>query len=183
MLRVIFVTSSLSRGGAEAHAVTLMNRLSERANECHAVYIRADRPDLLDRIRLRGTGTVRCLNAVRYFDMRALADFAAHISGIRPSVIVAGGSYELMYSWLALRLARLQVPLVVIYHSTRLLTAKEQLQMAVYRLFFWTADCSVFVCEKQRRYWLRRGVLSRRNEVIHNGVDTAEFCDKGNPEE
>lgn len=185
-MRLIFVTSCLSRGGAERHAVTLMNRLSDRQNECHAVYIqkRVDRPaDLLDRIRLRGHGTVRCLNAVRYFDLRALADFAAHISAIRPSVIVAENSYALMYSWLALRLARLPVPLVVTYHSTRLLTAKEQLQMAVYRPFFWSADCSVFVCEKQRRYWLRRGVLSRRNEVIYNGVDTTEFCDKANPEE
>jgi glycosyltransferase involved in cell wall biosynthesis len=184
--RVIFVTCSLSRGGAERHAVTLMNRLSERANECHAVYIqkRADRPaDLLDRIRLRGRGTVRCLNAVRYFDMRALADFAAHISSIRPSVIVAANSYALMYAWLALRLSRLQASLVVTYHSTRLLTAKEQLQMAVYRLFHWTADCSVFVCENQRHYCVRRGVLSRRNEVIYNGVDTGEFCDKGSPEE
>lgn len=185
-MRLIFVTSCLSRGGAERHAVTLMNRLSERENECHAVYIqeRADLPaDLLDCIRLRGRGTVRCLNAVRYFDLRALAGFAAHISALRPSAIVAEGSYALMYSWLALRLARLQLPLVVTYHSTRLLTAKEQLQMAVYRPFFWTAACSVFVCEKQRRYWLRRAVLSRRNEVIYNGVDTIEFCDKANPEE
>jgi glycosyltransferase involved in cell wall biosynthesis len=186
VLRVIFVTGSLCRGGAERHAVNLMNRLSERENECHAVYIqkRADRPaDLLDRIRLRGRGTVHCLNAVRYFDMRALADFAAYISGIRPSVILAENSYALMYSWIALRLARLQVPLVVTYHSTRLPTAKEKLQMAVYRLFFWTADCSVFVCESQRRYCLRRGIFSRRNEMIYNGVDICEFCDKGNPEE
>lgn len=182
MARMMFVTASLSHGGAERHAVTLMNRLAERANECHAVYIK-NRADLLDRIRLRGRGTVRCLNAVRYFDMRALADFAAHISRTRPSVIVAANSYALMYSSLALRLSRLRVPLVVTYHSTRLLTAKEQLQMAVYRLFFWTADCSVFVCENQRRYWRRRGVFSRRNEVIYNGVDTREFCDKRNPQE
>src|SRR5258705_5283229 len=55
--------------------------------------------------------------------------------------------------------------------------------MMIYRLFFWTTDCLVFVCEKQRRCWLRRGVLSRRNEVIYNGVDTEEFCDKWSPEE
>jgi glycosyltransferase involved in cell wall biosynthesis len=73
------------------------------------------------------------------------------------------------------------VPLVVTYHSNRLLGTKEWLQMVLYRLFFWTADCLVFVCEKQRRYWLRRGVLSRRNEVIYNGVDTDEFCDGCNP--
>src|SRR5258708_6027493 len=88
-----------------------------------------------------------------------------------------------MYSALALRLSRLRVPVVVTFHSNRLLGAKEQLQMAVHRWFFWPADCSVFVCERQKRHWLRRGVLSRRNEVIYNGVDTDEFCERSKPEE
>ena len=88
-----------------------------------------------------------------------------------------------MYSWLALRLSRLRARLVVTYHSNRLLGAKEQAQMMLYRLFFWTADCAVFVCNKQRRYWRRRGVYSRKNEVIYNGVDAEEFCDKWSPGE
>jgi len=182
VLRIISVTPSLNHGGAERHAIAVINRLAERGHECHAVYIK-DIGDLLDRIRLRDGGSMRCLNAARYFDGRALADFAAHISRIRPSVIVAANPYALMYSSLALRLSRLRAPLVVTYHSNRLLCVKEHLQMILYRLFFWTADCSVFVCEKQRRYWLRRGVFSRRNEVIYNGVDTDEFCDSWNAEE
>ncbi len=181
-VRVVFVTASLTHGGAERHSITLMNRLAERAHECHAVYIKNEDTQL-NRIRPRNGGAVRCLNAARYFDARALADFAAHISRIRPSAIVAANPYALMYSSLALRLSRLRAPLIVTFHSTRLLGAKEQLQMMIYRLFFWTSDCLVFVCEKQRRYWLRRGVFSRRNEVIYNGVDTEEFCDKWSPEE
>jgi glycosyltransferase involved in cell wall biosynthesis len=182
MARVIFVTGSLFHGGAERHAVALMNGLAERGHQCHAVYIKNKR-DLLDRVRLRDGGTTRCLDATRYLDMRAVADFAAHISGVRPSAIVAANTYALMYSSLALRLSRARVPLMVTYHSNRLLGAKEQLQMMLYRLFFWTADCSVFVCDAQKRYWKRRGVFSRRNEVIHNGVDTEEFFDKWAPEE
>jgi glycosyltransferase involved in cell wall biosynthesis len=80
-----------------------------------------------------------------------------------------------MYAALAMRLARRRVPLIVTFHSTRLLGLKEQLQMAAYRPFFWGADCAVFVCESQRQYWRRRVVFSRRNEVIHNGVDTQAF--------
>jgi len=182
MARVIFVTGWLFHGGAERHAVALMNGLAERGHQCHAVYIK-NRIDLLDRIRLRDGGTARCLDATRYLDMRAVADFAAHISRVRPSAIVAANAHALMYSWLALRLSRVRVPLVVTYHSNRLLGVKERLQMMLYRLFFWTVDCSVFVCNSQRRYWRRRGVLSRRNEVIYNGVDTEEFFDKWSPEE
>ena len=180
MLRLIFVTSALSCGGAERHSIALMNRLAERGHECHAVYIK-NKGDLLDRIRLREGGTVHCLDAVRYFDMRALRDFAAHISRVGPAAIVAANGYALMYAWLALRLSRSRAPLVATYHSTRLLGAKEQIQMAMYRPLFWSVDCSVFVSERQRRHWLRRAVFSRRTEVIHNGVDTEEFCDKGDP--
>jgi glycosyltransferase involved in cell wall biosynthesis len=182
MARMIFVTGSLSHGGAERHAITLMNRLAERHHECHAVYVKSG-AEQLDRIRLRDGGTVRCLNAVRYLDMRALADFASHISHLRPSVIVAANPYALMYSWLALRLSRVPARLVVTYHSMRLLGAKQQVQMLFYRLLFWTADGAVFVCERQRRYWSRRGVLARRNQVIYNGVDTTEFCDEWSPAE
>lgn len=183
MLRVLFVTDTLLRGGAERHAVTLMNRLAERGHECHAAYLKSDSPNQLDRIRLRGRGTVRCLHAARYLDPRALAALAAHAARLRPAAIVAANPYALTYSWLALRLARLRVPLIVTYHSTRLFGAKQRLQMLVYRLFFWTADCSVFVSENQRRYCVRSGVLARRNEVIHNGVDTNRFCDRRDPDE
>lgn len=179
MLRVIFVASTLPHGGAERLAIAVMNRLAERGHECHAVSLKSDTGPL-DCIRLRDGGTVRCLNAARYLDRRSLSDFGAHISRIRPSVVVAANPYALMYSSLALRLSRLRAPLVVTYHSTRLLGAKEQLKMIAYRPFFWTADCLVFVCDKQRRYWLRRGVFSRRNEVIYNGVNTDEFCAERN---
>lgn len=181
-VRVVFVTPSLTHGGAERHSITIMNRLAERGHECHAVYIKGEGTQL-DRIRLRNGGAVRCLTAASYLDRRALADFAAYISRIRPSAIVAANPYALMYSSLALRRSGVRAPLVVTFHTTLLLSAKEWLQMLYYRPFFWTADCLVFVCQRQRRYWLRRGVSSRRNEVIYNGVDTEEFCDKWNPEE
>jgi glycosyltransferase involved in cell wall biosynthesis len=182
MARVIFATGSLSYGGAERHAVALMNRLSERGHECHAVYIK-NVGDQLDRLRLGEGGTVRCLNAIRYLDRRALADFAAHISALGPSVVVAANPYALLYSWLALRRAGVRAPLAVTFHTTLLPNVKEWLQMLYYRPFFWVADCLVFICEAQRRYWLRRGVFSRRNELIYNGVDTEEFRNSLSPEE
>lgn len=174
MTRAMFVTGSLAHGGAERHSITLMNRLAERRHECHAVYIKGGTQQL-DRLRLRDGATLLCLDAARYLDLPALGRFASHISRIQPSAIVAANPYALMYTSLAMRLARRRVPLVVTFHSSRLLGLKEQLQMAAYRPLFWGADCAVFVCENQRRYWRRRGVFSRRNEVIYNGVDTVEF--------
>lgn len=166
----MFVTGSLCHGGAERHSITIMNRLAERGHECHAVYIKSGAGQL-DRIRLRDGGSVHSLGATRYLDLRAVADFAAHIARIRPSVIVAANQYALLYSRLALARSGVRAPLAVTFHSTLLPNAKEWLQMLYYRPLFWTADCLVFVCEAQRRHWLRRLVGARRNEMIYNAVD------------
>jgi len=182
MLRAFFVTGSLYPAGAERHSVTVANGLAQRGHECHIVAVKEESPNLIDSINV-GAGTVRCLAAARYLDRCAVARFAAHIADIRPNVIVAANAYALMYSWLALRLSGLRIPLVVTYHSNRLLGMKEHLQMLLYRLFFWTATCSVFVCEKQKRHWLLNGVLSRRNAMIYNGVNLDVFSDRSTTRE
>jgi len=176
MLRALFVTGSLGYGGAENHAITLMNRLADRGHECHAAYVKDDHA-LLDRIRLRSPSVVRCLAAKRFFDPAALADLAALFANLRPGVIVATNPYSLLYTALGVRLARTSARVVVTYHSTKLQGSKEQLQMLCYRPLFWTADCAVFVCERQRLHWRRRGLFARHNAVIYNGVDTREFSD------
>lgn len=173
MLRLMFVASALPHGGAERLALALVNGLAVRGHECHAVSIKDSSCELPD-LHLGG-GTVRCLNAARYLDPRAVVEFAAHIDRIQPAAIVAANPYPLMYAWLALRLARSRARLVVSYHSTTLPNLKERLQTVLYRLFFWTAHCAIFVAERQERHCVRRGLLARRNEVIHNGVDTGYF--------
>ena len=129
-MRALFVTGSLVHGGAERHSITLMNRLAEEGHECHAVYVKDD-PSQLDRIRLRGQGSVTCLEASRYLDFSALERFRACLSRLEPSVVVAANAYALMYATLALRWAQwssgLRVPLLVTWHSTRVLSLKESL--------------------------------------------------------
>lgn len=174
MLRVMFVTGSLVYGGAERHSITLLNRLVERGHECHAVYVKDDRSQL-ERLQPGPGCTVRCLEARRFFDRHALADFAAHITALQPSVIVAANDYAMMYASLARWLAGVSVPLVVTFHSTKISGLREQAKMMIGRLVFPTADCLVFVSDNQRRYWRRRAVFARRVETVHNGVDLAHF--------
>ena len=182
MLRPMFVTGSLMHGGAERHSITVMNRMAERGHECHAVYIK-NAQDLLERIQPQEGATVRCMNARGFFDTRAIGDFASHIFRIRPSVIVAANGYALMNASLARIRSGLKIPVVATFHTTRVLEAKNHVKGLIDRPFFWSAERTVFVCKMQRRYWLRRALGSRKNEVIYNGVDTGYFCDRSSADE
>lgn len=165
-MRIAFITGSLVHGGAERQAITLANRLAERGHECHAVYVKND-PSQLARLRLPPESTVRCLHAARYFDPTALSHLHALLGRLGPDVVLATNPYALFYA----SLARVGAPIVATLHSTYIRTFKEQLQMLAYRPAFWSAACAVFVCERQRRHWLKRGLFGRRNRVIYNGVD------------
>ena len=181
-MRLLFLSGSLAHGGAEHHAITLANRLAERGHECHLGYVKPE-CDQLARLRLPGAGTAFCLGATGYLDRQALGRLVSRVAHIRPTAVVAANPYALMYASLARVVSRARAPLVMIYHSTRWPGLKQQAQLLAYRPCMWTADCTVFVCEYQRRYCMRRGLLSRRNAVIHNGVDTQRFQDHGSEAE
>ena len=165
-MRLALITGSLVHGGAERQAITLANRLAERGHECHAIYVKND-PSQLSRLHLASPSGIRCLHAARYFDVRALSHLNAQLGRLAPQAILATNPYALMYA----SLANPGAPLLVTLHSTYIRSLKEQLQMVAYRPFFWAAAAAVFVCERQRRHWLARGLFGRRNRVIYNGVD------------
>jgi glycosyltransferase involved in cell wall biosynthesis len=170
-MRLVFITGSLVHGGAERHTITLANRLAERGHECHAVYVKND-PSQLE--RLRGV-PARCLHARRYLDFTALRQLCLLTKELDPAVIVAANPYALMYAWIALRVSRMRAALAVTFHTTVPRSAKDWLKLLYYRPLFWSAECALFVCEAQRRYWRRRGLFARRNEVIYNGVDLEQW--------
>jgi len=161
-MRLFFVTGSLVHGGAERHAITLANRLAERGHDVHFAYVKND-PSQLPRLQIPAT----CLHAQQYLDFSSLKNLKEMIRKVRPTAVLATNPYALMYA----SLARPVAPLAVALHSTFTRTAKEWLQMAAYRQFFWRAERAMFVCKRQMSHWHRRGLFSRSNEVIYNGVD------------
>jgi glycosyltransferase involved in cell wall biosynthesis len=166
-MRLFFVTGSLVHGGAERHAITLANRLAGRGHDVHFAYVKND-PSQLPRLEIPAT----CLEARRYLDLKAVLGLKDMIRRTRPSVVLATNPYALLYA----SLARPNAPLAVALHSTYTRTTKEALQMLAYRPFFWNADRAMFVCERQRQHWRRRGLFARSNQVIYNGVDPEYWC-------
>jgi glycosyltransferase involved in cell wall biosynthesis len=173
-MRLLFVTGSLVHGGAERHAITLANRLAERGHDVHLVYVKND-PSQLPRLEVPST----CLHARRYVDVSAVTKLKEMLRRMRPSVVLATNPYALLYA----SLARPAAPLAVSLHSTFTRNAKEWLQMLAYRPLFWAAERAMFVCERQRRHWRRRGLFARSNEVIYNGVDLEYWAPRRTPHE
>ena len=163
-MRLAFVINSLTHGGAERHTIALVDRLAERGHECHAAYVKHAAGQLAG---LLGAASVTCLHAARYLDLRSVRRLSRLLAQFRPAVVVAANAYSAMYARLALRLSGLRTPLAITYHTTVPANRKEWLQLLYYRPLFWSADCVVFVCEAQRRYWLARRLRGRRNEVIY----------------
>ena len=175
-MRLAFVTGSLAHGGAERHTIGLVNRLAQRGHDCHLAYVQEDGSQL-DRVQC--AAGIECIGARRYLDLGALARLAAWMARVRPAAVVAANPYALMYCALALRQAGSRAPLVVTFHTTLIGNTREWLKMLYYRPFFWNADCLVFLCEAQRRHWLRRLVAARSNRVIYNGIDPEHWRSPG----
>ncbi len=173
MTRTVFVTGTLPDGGAERHTISLLKALATRGHDCHIVCIK---PTASSTAALHlAPSRLTSLEAARYLDLAAARRFAALLQAVKPQAIVAANPYALLYASLARRLARSPARLIVTFHSARTLNTKEWMQMLAYRPLFWGADCTVFLCDRQRRYWRRRALLSPRNVVIHNGIDAGHF--------
>lgn len=174
-MRILFVTTSLVQGGAERHAITLMNRLSERGHDCHAAYVKSDASQ---RDKIQISGDVQCLEAQRFLDIGAARRMAEVIDRVRPNAILAANPFALLYAHLGRSLAQWSSPVAVSYHSTRVLGAKEQIKHQLDRRLIRHADALIFVSEMQARYWRQRHLTARRVSVIPNGIDHIHF----NPE-
>jgi glycosyltransferase involved in cell wall biosynthesis len=131
--------------------------------------------DQRTRLRLAAAGTTFTLGATRYLDLQALRRLATEVARIQPAVLLAANPYALMYATFARSWSRIRAPLISIYHSTTSPGLKQEAQLLAYRPLMWAANCTVFVSENQRRYCMQRALLSRRNTVIHNGIDTRHF--------
>lgn len=170
---VVLLASRLGMGGAERHTIALANLLSHHFRVVVA-YLKPDE-DMIGLLHRSSLVELRCLNVAKRIDMRAARELAELANEHGARTIVCANAFALMYAQLARLVSPARLTVVEVFHSTKLRTLKEHLEMVFYRPFFWAADHLVFVCDGQRRYWQRRGLWSRHSHMIYNGVDLAHF--------
>jgi glycosyltransferase involved in cell wall biosynthesis len=175
--------NSMGIGGAEKHAVSLVNNLD--ANRFRVALCALKPEGTLARELDSGRRDATLLLNVRSkLDWTAVRELAQRIDEREIDVIVCTNGYPLLYALLAARRARRRVHLVEVFHTTGFRRwIKSRLRMVLNRFLFRQCELVVYVSHKQRQYWRARGVHAKRDIVIQNGIDTDYFTDRYTPQQ
>jgi L-malate glycosyltransferase len=180
---VLVMVNSTRVGGAEKHAVSLVNHLDParfRSALCHV----KDGGNLARELHSSRLDSVLSLNVRSKLDWGAVVRLARYIEQNSMDVVVCTNGYPLLYALFASWVARRPVRLVEVYHTTGLRSPlKSPLRMLVNRFVFRQCELVVYVSHKQREYWRAHWVGAQRDVVIHNGIDTDYFTDRSTAEQ
>lgn len=179
---VLVMVSSLRCGGAEKHAVSLVNHLDTSRFRLALSYIKRD-DNLACQVDTSRLEAVLPLEVEKKFEWSAAAALARHIDRYSIDIVVCTNGYPVLYAVVASWLARRPVHLVEVFHTTVVTTGKSRVRMAMNRLAFRYCELLVYVSHAQRKYWRARGLRARRDVVVQNGIDTEHFTDRCTPEQ
>jgi len=170
---VLLLTSRLGMGGAERHTISLANLLSREFRVAMA-YLKCEE-DLIGHVRRDAMAELKCLHARKRIDLDAAREVLGMCQRHGLTTIVCANAFALMYAQIARWMSPTPIEVIQIFHTTKLRSLKEVLELLFYRPFFWAANHVVFVCDAQRRHWRRRALWGRSTHTIYNGVDPSHF--------
>ena len=174
-IRVLFVLPSLRRAGAETQLVNLASNLDLSSFEPH-VFSFAPNLDQLDTLKKAGIPHYHHLRQSKY-DFSYTRALAELIDTLNIDVIHCSMQFALLAGWLARRRSKHKPPLIAAIHTTINRSIKEELQdKLLYRWLLQGCASIIFVCEAQRKYWIKRyPALKPLSNTIYNGIDHEHF--------
>jgi glycosyltransferase involved in cell wall biosynthesis len=175
---VLVMISSMLVGGAEKHAVSLVNHLDATRFRIGLCYLKpqGNLGHEVDSARLDATFS---LNVRSKLDWSAAKELARRIDEHQIDVIVCTNGYPLLYALIASRRAHRPVRLVEVFHTTGFGEPfMSRVRMLLNRFMFRRCDAVIYVSHKQREYWRARGLRVKRDIVIQNGIDADYFTDR-----
>lgn len=175
-MTLLFVADQLKFGGAERHLVALATGLVQRGHKVAVAYLK-DSAELAPDLEKGGVAPLFCCHAKGGVDMGALKRLAGLMDQLQPDLVIATSQYSQMCATMAGWRARRRPPQAFICHSMGVVQrgGSARLRFIVYRQFYRTAACVIFISELQRGFFAKLGVGLRRSEVVHNGVDLGHF--------
>jgi glycosyltransferase involved in cell wall biosynthesis len=170
---VLFIVPSLRRAGAETQIVDLVNGLDPETFQIHLL---AFQPylDQLDRVN-QDHVTFHHVQRKGKLDWSIVRKVAELIDQFSIGIVHTTLQYSLLYGWLGRVFSKHKPAMIAAIHTTISADRKEEFQNRfVYQWLLRCCDHVVFVCNKQRTYWLEKyPFLMSISSVIYNGVDPA----------
>jgi glycosyltransferase involved in cell wall biosynthesis len=180
---VLVMLNSLLVGGAEKHAISLVNHLDANRFRVGLCTLKPD-GNLAREIDSARLGSTFSLDIRSKLDWTAVNALARRIDEQQIDVIVCTNGYPLLYALLASRRARRPVRLVEVFHTTGFRQPlKSRLRMLLNRFVFRQCELVIYVSHKQREYWRAHGLRGKRDIVIQNGIDADHFTDRSTPQQ
>ena len=175
---VLVMVNSMLIGGAEKHAIALANNLDRTRFRAGLCFLKSD-GTLASELDVHNLQLVLPLGVRKKADWRAAAELARQVDEHSIDIIVCTNGYPMLYALVASWLARRQVRLVEVYHTTGMRTPiKSRVRTALNWLVFRQCELLVYVSHRQREFWRARWWRAKRDVVIHNGIDTDYFTDR-----
>jgi glycosyltransferase involved in cell wall biosynthesis len=170
--RLLFFFPTFLAGGAELHALFLIERLTAKGFPCDILVhgpqdsaITLAHPAARDPIRLNLRGMSDPWGWVKVW---------RQFHRLKPDVVVAINQTPLIISWIERLALATRARLACIFHSTEM-QDYEAYHETPFRIVARRSELLVFVGEAQSRHWAARGLRARRTCVIRNGVEFSRF--------
>jgi glycosyltransferase involved in cell wall biosynthesis len=180
---VLVMVNSMQVGGAEKHAVSLVNHLDAARFRLGLCSLKPE-GNLARELDSTRVDTSFSLHVRSKLDWAAVKLLARRIDEQQIDVIVCTNGYPLLYALIASRRARRPVRLVEVFHTSGYRRRfKSRLRMLLNRFVFRQCELVIYVSHKQRQFWRERGLLARRDIVIQNGIDADYFADHYTPQQ
>lgn len=174
-IRVLFITPSLDRGGAEQHLVDVATSLPEPF-QCGVFYFEGQGAM---RVGLEQAGIpVWHGRRAHRLDLSAAREIARLIDEWDPTVVFCSLQMAALMASIGRLLARRRPSLVVALHTMMQKSIRHELFERW--IFSWplrSAELVLCVCRSQEEYRIARAPYLRgRTAVVHNGVDPEFFA-------
>jgi len=181
---ILFILNSLTFGGAEKLAVTLLNELDTSKFSLSLLYLRK-KEAMLGELNQSRLNSVSCYDGTNSLEFRLPFYLARHIEREKIDTVVCINQRPMLYAFLARRLTRHKFRIIQAIHVTTLVTMFQRLKnFLLYRPLFNRCDLVIFVSEGQRRYWLSGGFMNGdKTKCIYNGIDVDHYKDDYSREE
>lgn len=170
--RILFLFDELCLGGAQRHAIALMQSLDAEfelviAGCAATVSNELIVPGFEDRVI--GLGIIGFSRPSKWLELgRRLREFDADlIIGVNQFAGTLVGALKLI--------SGLKAPYALSFHSTIVETAVGWSRTLPFFVSAWAASSFIYVSKNQAAMWTKRGLISRDTKTIVNGIDISQF--------